>query len=130
MSFTNYLENALLLHVFGSTAYARPTNRYLGLFTAAPSDAGGGTEVSGGGYARVATGDLTVSGTDPTLATNAAALEFPVATANWGTVTHFAVFDAPSGGNMLAHGALTTARTINTDDVLRVRAGELDITLD
>jgi hypothetical protein len=102
----------------------------VGLFTAAPSDTGGGTEVSGNGYARVVTGTITVSGTSPTLATNNAAIEFAAASGgNWGVIGWAAVFDAASSGNMLAWAALTTSRTINDGDVLRIPAGSLDITL-
>lgn len=120
MSFTNDLETRALQWAFatGST--------YVGLFTAAPSDAGGGTEVSGGSYARQAV-TLSVSGN---LATNGAAVEWPTATADWGTVTHLAVFDALTSGNMLVYAALTASKTISTGDVLRIPAGDLDITLD
>jgi hypothetical protein len=108
----------------------RPTAWYVGLFTAAPSDTGGGTEVSGNGYARVATGTINVSGTSPTNATNAAAIEFAAASGgNWGSIGWAAIFDASTGGNMLAWAALSTARTINDGDVLRIPAGDLDVTL-
>jgi hypothetical protein len=70
---------------------------------------------------------FTVSGN---LATNASSLEWAAATGSWGTVTHAAVFDAATGGNMIAHGALTSARTINSGDTLRIPSGDLDITLD
>lgn len=128
-SFTNYTENLTLNWLFTTNSATRPTAWYIALFTAAPSDAGGGTEVSGNGYARVATGTITVSGTDTT-ATNAAAIEFAAASGgNWGTVTHAAVMDASSSGNMLAWAALTTSRTINDGDVFRIPAGSLTITL-
>lgn len=128
MSFTNFLENKVLEHVFEGTSYTAPTTIYVGAFTAAPSDTGGGTEVSGGGYARQ-TAAFTVSGTDPTTATNSANIDFPTATANYGTVTHVALFDQLTNGNMLAYAAVTTSKTIETGDVLRIPAGDLDITL-
>ena len=99
--FTDYLENKVLTHVFGGTAYTAPSTLYVGLFTAAPSDTGGGTECSGGSYARKSMPDMTVSGTSPTQATNGAAVEFATATGAWGTVTHCGVFDASSSGNLL-----------------------------
>ncbi len=100
-----------------------------GLFTSAPSDTGGGTEVSGSAYARKATGTITVSGT-ATTATNSAAIEFAAASGgNWGDIGWAAVFDASSGGNMLAWAPLTTSRTINDGDVFRIPAGSLTITL-
>jgi hypothetical protein len=129
-SFSDYTENLALTYLFTSGAVTRPTAWYVGLFTAAPSDTGGGTEVSGSGYARVVTGTITVSGTSPTLATNSAAIEFAAASGgNWGTITHAAIFDASTSGTMLAWAALSTSRTINDGDVLRIPAGDLDITL-
>jgi hypothetical protein len=128
-SFSDYTENLVLNWLFTTNSATRPTAWYVGLFTAAPSDTGGGTEVTGNGYARVATGTISVSGTD-TLATNAAAIEFAAASGgNWGTITHAAIFDASTSGNMLAWAQLTTSRTINDGDVFRIPAGSLDITL-
>ena len=129
-SFSDYAENLTLKYLFTTDAVTRPTAWYVGLFTAAPSDAGGGTEVSGSAYVRMATGTMTVSGTSPTNCTNSAAIEFPAASGgNWGTITHVAIFDASTSGNMLGWAALTTSRTINDGDILRVPAGDLDITL-
>ena len=126
MSFSNYLENKILLHVFGGTAYTAPATLYVALFTSDPGEAGTGTEVSGGSYARQ-TATFTVTGA---IASNTAAIEFPTATATWGTITYAAVYDALSGGNLLGSGALTTSKTINTGDVLRIPASNLNITLD
>ena len=129
-SFNDYTENLVLTWLFTGSAATRPTAWYVGLFTAAPSDTGGGTEVTGNGYSRKATGTLTVSGTSPTLATNSASIEFDAASGgNWGTIGWAAVFDASTGGNMLAWAALTASRTINDGDVFRIPAGSLDITL-
>ena len=129
-SFTDYTENLVLKFLFTANSAVRPTAWYVGLFTAAPSDTGGGTEVTGNAYARVATGTITVSGTSPTTATNSAAIEFAAASGgNWGTITHVAIFDASTSGNMLGWAALTTSRTINDGDILRIPAGDLDITL-
>jgi len=128
-SFSNYTENLLLNWLLTTNSATRPTAWFVGLFTAAPSDAGGGTEVTGNGYARVATGTISVSGTDTT-ATNSAAIEFAAASGgNWGTITHAAIFDASTGGNMLAWAALTTSRTINSGDVFRIPASSLTVTL-
>lgn len=128
MSFSNFLETELLDHVFTNSAYTAPSTLYLSLHTANPDEDGSGTEVSttGTAYARQ-TVTFTVSGNT---ATTDAAVEFPTATANFGTVSHVAVWDASTAGNMLAYAALTTSKTIETGDVLRVPAGDLDITLD
>jgi len=127
--FSDYLENKVLTHVFGGTAYTAPSTLYVGLYTAASSDSGGGTEVSGGSYARKSTANMTVSGTSPTQATNGAAIEFVTATGSWGTVTHVGVFDALTSGNLLGWAALTASKTVSSGDVFRFDAGDLDITL-
>jgi hypothetical protein len=126
MSFSNYLETELLDHVFTNSAYTAPSTLYLALFTAAPGEAGGGTEVSGSGYARQ-TAAFTVSGNT---ATNSGSIEFPTATGSYGTVSHVGVFDASSSGNLLCYAALSTSKAIESGDVFRVPAGDLDITLD
>jgi hypothetical protein len=129
MSFTNFLEDKVLDHVFGGNAYSAPTTLYVGLFTAAPGETGGGTEVSGNNYSRK-TVTFTVSGTAPTEATSAAAVEFDTASGSWGTITHVAVFDAATSGNMLVYASLAASKTIGSGDVFRIPAGDLDITLD
>ena len=128
-SFSDYTENLVLNWLFTANSATRPTAWYVGLFTSAPSDTGGGTEVSGSGYARTATGTITVSGT-ATTATNSAAIEFAAASGgNWGAIGCAAIFDASSGGNMLAWAPLTTSRTINDGDVFRIPASSMTVTL-
>ena len=126
--FSNYLETEILDHVFAGNAYTAPTTLYLALHTADPAEDGSGAEVSTAGtaYARQ-TVTFTVSGNT---ATTDAAVEYATATANFGTVSHVAVWDASTAGNMLAFAALTSSKTIETGDVFRVPAGDLDITLD
>lgn len=125
MSLTNTFETRTLQWLFTTGAVTRPTTWYVALFTSAPSDVGGGTEVSGGAYVRKSV-TFTVSGDT---ASNTAAVEFDAATASWGLITHAAIFDSASGGNMIAYASLTTAKQIDTDDVLRVPAGDLDVTM-
>ena len=128
-SFTNYTEDLVLNWLLTTNSATRPTAWYVGLFTAAPSDAGGGTEVAGSGYARVAIGAMTITGT-ATAASNDAAIDFAAASGgNWGALTHAAIFDASTAGNMLAWSALTTPRTINDGDVFRIPAAGLTVTL-
>ena len=126
--FSDYLEDKVLDHVFGGTAYTAPSTLYVALYTVAPDDTGGGTEVTGGSYARQ-TATFTVSGTSPTTATNAASIEYPTATADYGTVTSVGILDASSGGNLLAYADLDTSKVVSTGDVFRFDAGDLDITL-
>jgi hypothetical protein len=125
MSFSNTYETIVLKFAFNADSVTRPTNWYLGLFTSNPGE-GGGTEISGNGYTRKAV-TFTVTGDT---ATNSGAVEFDVATGSWGTISHVAVFDASSGGAQIAYAALTTAKAIDTGDVLRFPTGDVDITLD
>lgn len=136
---SDFLENKLIDFIFrgqalgitGASAAAGtgPTSLYLGLFTANPSDTGGGTEVTGGSYARVtvasalanwagtqaAASTTASSGTNATTSNNGA-ITFPAPTANWGVITGFGVFDSTSAGNLLLWGALTTSKTVNNGD--------------
>lgn len=123
--FSNYLENKVVGHVFGGSAYTAPSTLYVALYTSAPSDTGGGTEVSGGAYARQ-TAAFTISADT---ASNTSAIEYPTATANYGTVVAVGVFDASSSGNLLAYGNLTASKTVSTGDVFRFNAGAIDITV-
>ncbi len=102
----------------------------MGNFHIAPKlnlNSGGGTECTGGAYTREI-GTFTVSGTT-TLATNSAAIEYDAATNSWGTIVAVGLFDASTAGNMLAFADLTTNKTIDSGDILRIPAGDLDITL-
>ena len=125
MGKTDYLENALLNHTLRNVAYTPPVTVYVGLFTSPTSDAGGGTEVSGNAYARQA---VTFAAPSGGACSNSNLITFPVATpSGWGTVTHAAIFDAVSGGNMLRHTTLTQARTVNAGDSLTFQIGQLII---
>lgn len=126
MSFSNEFETRVLNYVFTTGSVTRPTAWHVALYTAAPSDTGGGTEVSGGAYARQSVA-FSVSGNT---ATNSGAVEYPTATAGYGTVTHVGVFDAATSGNLIAYAALSASKAIDTGDVFRVPAGDLDITLE
>ncbi len=118
------------------TGRAPSATRYIGLFTAAPSDSGGGTEVSGNNYARKSTAGGTsgdwaaVTGTNPTSIANANAITFATPSGSWGTVTHFGVFDASSGGNLLSWASLTVSKTIGSGDSAAFAAGSLALTED
>ena len=128
-SFTDYTENLARTYLFTTGSATRPTAWYVGLFTAAPSDTGGGTEVSGSAYARVVTGTISGSGTATTF-TNAAAIEFAAASGgNWGTIGWAGIFTASTGGTLLAWAPLTTSKAINDGDIFRIPASSLSITL-
>jgi len=127
--FTNFSEDLVLDWLLTNGSATRPTAWYVALYTVAPGETGGGTEVSGGSYARTAV-TFTVSGTAPTTASNSAAVEFPTATGSWGTVVAAGIFDASTSGNLLAFANLTTSKTVDSGDVLRFNTGEIDVTLD
>lgn len=126
---SDYAENKIIDAIFRAQVLGAPATMYVALFTATPSDSGGGTEVSGGSYARVAvTGALAnwagtqsagsttaSSGTGGTTSNNAA-VTFPAPTANWGVATHFGLFDASTSGNLWVWAALTVSKTINNGD--------------
>lgn len=126
---SDYLENKLVDHIFRNRAYTVPAAIYVALFTAAPSDSGGGTEVSGGSYVRVLVGPSdsawrSTQGTTTAVASsgtggvtdNGSAIVFPAPTANWGTITHFGIFDASTAGNLLIWGTVTPNKTVNNGD--------------
>ncbi len=122
---TDYLENEILDHILGTGAYTMPTTVYVGLSTGSFNDDNSGTELSGSGYARQSIAfNAASSGT----ADNSGAVDFPAATGSWGTVSHFGLFDASTSGNLLIHGALTASKAVATGDILRIAAGDMDIT--
>lgn len=143
--FIDWFFRAQAFGITGASAGAGsgPTTLYVGLLTAAPSDAGGGTEVSGGSYARVAVtsslanwagtqsaGSTTASSGTGGQTSNNSAIAFPAPTANWGSVTHFGIYDASSGGNLLIWGALAVAKTVNNGDAApQFNAAALTITV-
>ena len=122
---SDYLEEKLLNHVLRNTAYTPATTVYVGLSTGSFGDDNSGTELSGNGYARQSIAFDAASGG---VSDNTAAVDFPAATGSQGTITHFGLFDASSGGNLLIHGAFSAGKTVATGDILRIAAGELDIT--
>jgi hypothetical protein len=124
-SLSDYLENEILDHILGTGAYTMPTAVYVGLSTGSFNDDNSGTELTGSNYARVA---ATFSAASSGTTSNSAAIEFNAATGSWGLVSHFGIFDAASSGNLLIHGAFTTAKTIASGDILKIPTGDLDIT--
>lgn len=145
---SNYLENTLIDCIFRGNTFptASLSNTYVGLFSSAsaPTDAGGGTEVSGGSYARVriqstlanwagtqsAGSTIASSGTSGTTSNNGT-ITFPTPTADWGSIGSFGLFDAATGGNLLFYGALTNAKTVNSGDAAPTfAAASLSIQID
>ena len=138
---SDYLENKLVDQLFRGQAAPTTTTLYVGLFTAAPSDSGGGTEVTGGSYARASVssslanwagtqsaGSTVASSGTGGATSNNNAITFATPSATWGTATHFGIFDAASAGNLLFWGALTISKTINQSDTVTFPAGSLSVT--
>jgi hypothetical protein len=121
---SNYLDNKILNLIFNGAAFSPPATLYCALFTTAPTAAGGGAEVSGGSYARVAVAANTTNFPTTTNQSinNATAIVFPTATANWGTIVAAAFFDAASGGNMLYWGPLSVAQTVTSGSQFQLPA--------
>lgn len=128
---SDYLEAAVLDHLFGITPLSAPATVYAGLFTATPSDAGGGTEVSGGSYARVAvTNDNTEWSRTGNVISNINALDFAAASALWGVVGWIGIFDTLTVGNLLFWAPLVSTRTVNISDQVGFAPGQLQFTED
>jgi hypothetical protein len=123
---SNYLENALINGTIRGTTYTAPATVYVGLFTSDPTDAGSGTEVSGGSYARQS---ATFAAPSNGASVTNADITFPQATANWGTVGWIGIFDALTTGNLLYHTALDASKTIETGDIFKIASGNLSVTL-
>jgi hypothetical protein len=127
--FSNYAENAICNHLFRNSALTSPTTVYLALFTAvSDAEAGTGTEVSGGSYARVA---ITFGAPSNGVITNSSAVTFPAASGNWGTISHAAIMDALTTGNCLSIIKALTGGSVavNTPDVFEIAAGQLSFTV-
>ena len=124
--FSNYLENALINAVLRNTSYTSPTTVYVALFTSDPTDAGSGTEVSGGSYSRTS---VTFGAPSNGVTTSNADCTFPQATASWGTVGWIGLNDASTSGNLLFHTPLDTSKTIDSGDIFKIASGSLTVTL-
>lgn len=125
---SDYLENKDLDHNLGTATFTKPTAVYLGLYTAAPTDAGGGTEVSGNAYARQA---ITFAAASGGSASNSGAVTFPAATpAQWGTIVAVGIFDAVSAGNLLYWALLSPNQVVGVNGVLNFPIGQITVTED
>lgn len=129
---SDYLENTVLNLILGAVAYTPPVTVYIALYTAAPTDAAGGTEVTGGSYARKS---MTNNAVNFPAAVNGAKsngtdIIFATATVSWGTVLAFGILDAATAGNLLYWGTLALSKIIGPGDTAKFSTGDLDITED
>jgi len=122
---TNYLENKLIDHFLGTTTYTKPTSVYIALFTVTPGEAAGGTEVTGGSYARQSCAFNAAASGATENTSNVDFEDMPAA-----TTVAIGIFDASTVGNMLLYGALTVNKTTDAGDTLRIAIGDLDISID
>ena len=125
---SDHAEKLLLDWMMTSGTATRPTAWFVALYTAAPSDAGGGTEVSGAGYARQSVA-FNAAATPGGTTSNSADVSFTAAGGDYGTVTHLGIFDASSAGNLLWHGALTASKAVEDGDTITFTAGNIDLTM-
>lgn len=132
MSFTDYLENRVLDHVFGGADFSRPATLYIGLCTGVSESGTVTGEPSGGSYARVAVTNNTTNFPPASGGTkeNGEVIAFPEATASWGTLNTVFIADSSVGGTVLAYGSLTVAKAVGVGDTPKFNAGALTITLD
>lgn len=125
---SDYSEKLALDWMMTTGSATRPTAWYLALYSAPPSDSGGGTELSGNGYARQAA--TFAAATSPGGTTNnTATISFTAVGGNWSTATHIGIFDAATAGNLLWHGEMSAPRTVLDGDTLAFAAGALTVTL-
>ena len=126
-SLTQYSQKKLLDHLLGIAGFTMPSGIWLAAFTADPGEAGSlANEVSASGYARIEiTGIMGATALGTGISTNTSAAAFAAAIADWGAVSHIAIMDAATGGNMLAKNAMGSTRTINTGDVLDFAIGKI-----
>jgi len=127
---SDFLENEILDHVLGNAAYTAPSTVTIALYTVAPSDAGGGTEVTGGSYVRLS---VTNNATNfPAAAggakSNGTVFTFVQASADWGTVVAFGIFDGST--NLLYWGPVTPNRSVPNGATASFAVGDLDVTED
>ena len=122
MAKSNALEDSILNHVYRTSTFTKPTALWIALYTADPTDADAGTEVTGGSYARIAVPpldanwDLPVNDAGGQKTANTGVITFDAPTADWGQITHFGVRSLVTGGVLHHHGALTTPKTVNNGD--------------
>lgn len=126
MNATTFLANQTIDHNLKGGALTPPATVYVALYTSNPTPADSATEVAGGSYARQ---PVTLTPASGGSTTSSAQVTFPVATVAWGTITHYVIKNAPSGGQGLVFGAFTTAKAIDVGDQLIIDAGDWDLSV-
>ena len=133
MSASNYLELEILDHIFGNGTYTPATNIFVALLTATPDDTDTGstiTEATYTGYARKSTAGSDWNTASAGAIDNANAITFDACTGGSSTITHFALCDASTAGNVLFWGALSSSFAVSDGVTPSFGAGALDTTAD
>lgn len=141
MSLSNYAEEKVLDHIFigqESPWDLSSNDLYIGLATAQGTDGDTLSELTIGtdAYARVKIVDQTTNANNVFAAasngsiTTDTQITFPEATGNWGTITHIGIWDASTAGNLIAWGALSTSKLVESGDTFIITSGNLTVTLD
>lgn len=122
---SDYAEEKFADWIGGNANMPATSSRYLALFDDDPTDANTGNEVTAD--IRVA-GRLGITFSSPTNGqiSNASQISFGNSN-NDASVTHFGIYDAASGGNLIVHGQLSSPKTIQTGDELLFEAGSIII---
>lgn len=127
-SISNYLENAILNHILKNTAYSQPTNLYIALSTTDAGESGTTiTEPVGNNYTRALCNAWNTASNRQIKNTNQ--VTFNTASGSWGTIQYWAIFDAITGGNMLAYGSFTTGKAIVSGNTPFIAAQEIIISV-
>ena len=124
--FTNYSENKIYDLMYRGVSWTPPAALYMALHTASPGETGAANELSGSGYARAA---VIMAAPADGSGSNSADVSFPAPTASWGTITHFSLWDAISGGNALAYGTLTASKVVGTGEIVKCLISNLTCTV-
>lgn len=127
---SDYLELKVINLVCGGVAFSAPATLYWALFVSDPADNGIGTEVIGGSYGRIGQTNNTTNFPVGNPKNNGTDVNFTTPSADWGLVSHWALFDASSGGNMLYFGPFVSPQTITVGIPVRIPAGSIQITED
>lgn len=122
---SDYLEAAQLNEVLGATAFTAPGTVYMALYSASPTDASAGTELTGNGYARVSITNNTTNFPAANPKQNGTPIAFPTATADWARALSWQLLDASSGGNRLYWGPLAGASKMCSVDAADVTANTI-----
>lgn len=132
MTATTYLADKFIDEMTSKAAFTSPTTVYIGLSSTTPTVGGSATEPSGSGYARQATTATTWNSAASSATSNAVAITFSAATADWvsgSTLTYAVAYDASTGGNLLWYNALTTAKAVLNGDTASIAIGALTVSI-